>query len=137
MNYIERSLGANEKIVAIARFHWWYTVKAVLALVFLGWLLIGFYIFFQMMIRKWTTEIGVTTHRFVEKTGLFTLTTNEIALNNIEGVRVVQTFWGRMLGYGHLRIEGTGIDAIELPNIADPVAFRAAIESAKDHDRKD
>src|SRR3954451_7760545 len=132
MNYIERSLGANEKIVAIARFHWWYTVKAVLALVFLGWLLIGFYIFFQMMIRKWTTEIGVTTHRFVEKTGLFTLTTNEIALNNIEGVRVVQTFWGRMLGYGHLRIEGTGIDAIVLPDIADPVAFRAAIESAKD-----
>ena len=131
MNYIERSLGANEKIVAIARFHWWYTVKAVLALVFLGWLLIGFYIFFRMMIRKWTTEIGVTSHRFVEKTGLFTLSTNEIALQNIEGVRVVQTFWGRMLGYGHLRIEGTGVDAIQLPNIADPVAFRAAIESAK------
>jgi uncharacterized membrane protein YdbT with pleckstrin-like domain len=131
MNYIEKSLGANEKIVAIARFHWWYTAKAVLALVFLGWLLIGFYIFFQMMIRKWTTEIGVTSHRFVEKTGLFTLTTNEIALNNIEGVRVVQTFWGRLLGYGHLRIEGTGVDAIQLPNIADPVAFRAAIESAK------
>jgi uncharacterized membrane protein YdbT with pleckstrin-like domain len=131
MNYIEKSLGANEKIVANARFHWWYTAKAVLALVFLGWLLIGFYIFFQMMIRKWTTEIGVTSHRFVEKTGLFTLTTNEIALNNIEGVRVVQTFWGRLLGYGHLRIEGTGVDAIQLPNIADPVAFRAAIESAK------
>ena len=131
MSYIEKSLGANEKIVAIARFHWWYTVKAVLALVFLGWLLIGFYIFFQMMIRKWTTEIGVTSHRFVEKTGLFTLSTNEIALQNIEGVRVVQTFWGRMLGYGHLRIEGTGVDAIELPNIDDPVAFRAAIESAK------
>lgn len=131
MNYIERSLGANEKIVAIARFHWFYTVKAVLALVFLGWLLIGFYIFFKMMIRKWTTEIGVTSHRFVEKTGLFTLATNEIALQNIEGVRVVQTFWGRMLGYGHLRIEGTGVDAIQLPNIADPVAFRAAIESAK------
>lgn len=131
MNYIERSLGANEKIVAIARFHWWYTVKAVLALVFLGWLLIGFYIFFQMMIRKWTTEIGVTSHRFVEKTGLFTLSTNEIALQNIEGVRVVQSFWGRLLGYGHLRIEGTGVDAIQLPSIADPVAFRAAIESAK------
>ena len=92
MTYIERSLGANEKIVAIAHFHWWYTVKAVLALVFLGWLLIGFYIFFQMMIRKWTTEIGVTSHRFVEKTGWFSFTTNEIALNNIEGVRVVQTF---------------------------------------------
>jgi uncharacterized membrane protein YdbT with pleckstrin-like domain len=131
--YIEKSLGAGEEIVAIARFHWWYTVKAVLALVFLAWILVGFYIFFAMMIRKWTTEIGVTTHRFVEKTGLFTLTTNELALANVEGVRVIQSFWGRILGYGHLRIEGTGVDAIQLPDIADPVAFRAAIESAKSH----
>jgi uncharacterized membrane protein YdbT with pleckstrin-like domain len=131
--YIQKSLGAGEEIVAEAEFHWWYTAKAVLALVFLAWILIGFYIFFAMMIRKWTTEIGVTTHRFVEKTGWFTLSTNEIALNNIEGVRVIQSFWGRMLGYGHLRIEGTGVDAIVLPDIADPVAFRASIESAKSH----
>jgi uncharacterized membrane protein YdbT with pleckstrin-like domain len=131
MSYIERSLGAGEALVARARFHWWYTFKAVLALVLLGIFIVGIVIFFAMMIRKWTTEIGVTTHRFVEKTGLCTLSTNEIALNNIEGVRVTQSFWGRMLGYGHLRIEGTGIDAVALPDIADPVAFRAAIESAK------
>ena len=131
MGYIEQSLGAGEKLVAKAKFHWWYTLKAVLALVLLGIVVIGIVIFFQMMIRKWTTEIGVTTHRFVEKTGLFSLNTNEIALTNIEGVRVYQTFWGRLLGYGRLRIEGTGVDAINLPDIADPVAFRAAIESAK------
>jgi uncharacterized membrane protein YdbT with pleckstrin-like domain len=130
--YIERSLGEGEEIVAEAHFHWWYTAKAVLALVFLAFVLIGFYIFFRMMLRKWTTEIAITTHRFVEKTGLFTLSTNELALNNIEGVRVQQSFWGRILGYGHLRIEGTGMDAIVLPDIADPVAFRAAIESAKE-----
>ena len=84
-----------------------------------------------MMIRKWTTEIAITTHRFVEKTGLFTLHTNEIALPNIEGVKVEQSFWGRIMGYGHIRIEGTGIDAVELPDIQNPVAFRAAIETAK------
>jgi len=133
MGYIEQSLGTGEVVVAKARFHWWYTLKAVLALLFLGIVIIGIVIFFTMMIRKWTTEIAVTSHRFVEKTGLFTLSTNEIALQNIEGVRVNQTFWGRLLGYGHLRIEGTGIDAVTLPDIADPIAFRAAIESAKEH----
>ncbi|HEY4113297.1 MAG TPA: PH domain-containing protein [Rhizomicrobium sp.] len=132
MGYIEQSLGSGERIVAKARFHWWYTFKAVLALVVLGWVLIGMVIFFAMMIRKWTTELAVTTHRFVEKTGLFTLRTNEIALQNIEGVRVEQSFWGRILGYGHIRIEGTGVDAVNMPDIADPIAFRAAIESAKD-----
>lgn len=130
--YIEQSLGANEKVVAVARFHWWYSLKAWLALIFLFWCIIGIVIFFDMMIRKWTTEIGVTTTRFVEKTGLFSLRTNEIALPNIEGVRVEQSFWGRLLGFGHLRIEGTGVDAVLVPDIADPIGFRRAIETAKE-----
>jgi uncharacterized membrane protein YdbT with pleckstrin-like domain len=126
-DYIERSLGQGETIVRRAQFHWWYTVKAIL------WActIVGLVIAIPMMIRRWTTELAITTHRFVEKNGLFTLSTNEIALQNIEGVRVTQTFWGRILGYGKLRIEGTGIDAVEIPNIADPVGFRAAIETAK------
>jgi uncharacterized membrane protein YdbT with pleckstrin-like domain len=131
MPYIEQSLGEGEKLIAQAQFHWWYSFKAWAALILLFWCLIGIWIFFVMMIRKWTTEIGVTTHRFVEKKGLFTLETNEIALSNIEGVRVTQGMWGRLLGFGHLRIEGTGIDAVTIPDIADPVAFRAAIETAK------
>ncbi len=131
MSYIRKSLGEGETLVAEARFHWWYSFKAWAALILLFWCLIGIYIFFVMMIRKWTTEIGVTSHRFVEKTGLFSLRTNEIALQNIEGVRVEQSPWGRLLGFGHLRIEGTGIDAVTIPDIADPVAFRAAIETAK------
>ncbi len=131
MSYIERSLGEGETIVRKAHFSWWYDVKAWAALLLLWWCLIGIWIFFAMMIRKWSTELAITTHRFVEKTGVFTLTTNEIALQNIEGVRVTQSAWGRIANYGHLRIEGTGIDAVEIPDIADPVGFRAAIETAK------
>jgi len=103
----------------------WLTIAA------LALFALGLIVFFRMMIRKWTTEIGVTSHRFVKKTGLVSLRTDEIALPNIEGVRVVQGFWGRIWGYGHLRIEGTGVDAVQLPTIADPVGFRRAIETAK------
>jgi len=132
MSYIEQSLGEHERLVARAHFHWWYSVKAWLALIFLGIFIIGIVIFFQMMIRKWTTEIAVTTHRFVKKTGWISLSTEEMALHNIEGVKVVQSFWGRILNYGQIRIEGTGVDAVQLPTIADPIAFRRAIETAKD-----
>ena len=59
------------------------------------------------------------------------LHTQEMALPNIEGVKVSQGIWGRILGYGHVRIEGTGVDAIETPPIAHPVQFRRAIENAK------
>ena len=155
MSYIQRSLGDGEQIIALARFHWWYSVGAWLALIVpllllagiilyaddtdRQWLtlaalllfVLGLIVFFRMMIRKWTTEIGVTSHRFVKKTGLVSLRTDEIALPNIEGVRVAQGFWGRIWGYGHLRIEGTGVDAVQLPTIADPVGFRRAIETAK------
>lgn len=136
MSYIERSLGEGERLIMRAHFHWWYSLKAWLALIFLFWVLgLGIYIFFALMIRKWTTEIGVTTHRFVKKSGLFTIHTDEMAVHNIEGVKLTQSFWGQILGFGHLRIEGTGVDAIELPTIADPIAFRAAIETAREAPR--
>jgi uncharacterized membrane protein YdbT with pleckstrin-like domain len=136
MSYIEKSLGEGERVIMRAHFHWWYSAKAWLALIFLFWCLIGFWIFFDMMIRKWTTELAVTTHRFVEKTGLFTIRTDEMAIRNIEGVKLTQGFWGQLLGFGHLRIEGTGVDAIDLPTIANPVAFRAAIETARESDKR-
>lgn len=132
MAYVDRSLGANERIVARAHFHWSYTLAAVLALVFLGWLLIGIWIFFAMMLPKWTTELAITNHRFIKKTGVFSLHTEEISLPNIEGVEVNQSFWGRILGFGRVQIEGTGVDKIVTPLIADPISFRRAIETAKE-----
>ena len=154
-SYVERSLGDGERLIARGHFHWLYTLKALLAvlipfvaliaiLLFArdvagGWLVIlgiiltvaGLVIFLRLMIRRWTTEIAITSHRFVEKSGLISLRTNEIALANIEGVRLYQGLWGRIWGYGSLRIEGTGVDAVDIPPIADPIAFRRAIETAK------
>ena len=41
MGYIEKSLGVGETLVAKAHFHWWYSFKAWLALIFLGIFLVG------------------------------------------------------------------------------------------------
>ena len=86
-----------------------------------------------MIVTKWTTEVGVTSHRFVEKYGVFTLRSNEIAVPNIEGVRVNQGVLGRIFNYGTVRIEGTGDDSVLTPTIADPIAFVRAIQTAKEH----
>jgi len=155
MSYIERSLGEGEQIVIRARFHWLYNLRAWLAILVpfvllvavmvyademvrqgfaifaVALLVTGLVIFFTMMIHKWTTEIGITSHRLVKKTGFISLKTAEVALPNIEGVRVNQGIWGRIFGYGSLRIEGTGDDSVDIPNIDDPVGFRRAIETAK------
>ena len=131
MGYVDKSLAVNEIVVGRAHFHWSYRLLALLALIFLGVFIIGIWIFFAMMIRAWTTEIAVTNQRFVLKRGWLSLSTEEIALPNIEGVKVQQGFWGRVLGYGHIHVEGTGVDAIETPPIGHPVEFRRAIENAK------
>jgi uncharacterized membrane protein YdbT with pleckstrin-like domain len=105
----------------------WYAY--IVALFFL-W---GLITFLRRMIRIRTTEIGITSHRFVEKYGLFSMRTNEIALPNIEGLRVQQSFLGRIFGYGTVRIEGTGVDSVTTPTIADPVGFVRAVQTAREH----
>lgn len=132
MSYIEESLGDGETIITEAQFPWIYSALAWAALILLGIFLIGMVIFIVMMVRRWTTEIGVTSHRFVEKCGLIGSRTNEIALPNIEGVNVHQTALGSILGYGKVRIEGAGVDTVITPNIADPVGFVRAMQTAKE-----
>jgi len=162
-SYIDQSLGAGETVITRARFHWLYSVYAWGSLllplvVLLGlyihagnkahdaanplswalflvavWLIMGLITLIKMLLRRWTTEIGITSHRFVEKYGRFSMRTNEIALTNIEGVRVHQSFLGRLFGYGTVKIEGTGVDSVTTPHIADPVGFVRAIQTAKDH----
>jgi uncharacterized membrane protein YdbT with pleckstrin-like domain len=97
------------------------------------WLLYGLFTGIKMLVLRATTEIGVTSHRFVEKRGVFAMKTSEIALPNIEGVKVNQSFLGRIFNYGTVKIEGTGVDATTTPEIADPVGFVRAIQTAKEH----
>ncbi|HYS47041.1 MAG TPA: PH domain-containing protein [Rhizomicrobium sp.] len=156
MSYMQQSLGDGETIIARAHFHWLYLTAAWLSLLIPGALLLaalsqaqtqpdpysvgagvlfalGLIVFLRMMIRKWSVEIGITSHRFVEKYGLLSMHTNEIALPNIEGVRVNQSVLGKLVGYGTVRIEGTGVDSVTTPAIADPVGFVRAIQTAKEH----
>jgi uncharacterized membrane protein YdbT with pleckstrin-like domain len=132
MSYIERSLGQGEVLVATAHRHWLYLLGAWLAIIPFGITIIGLWIGIMMLVRYYTTEIGVSTHRFILKTGWIRVDTQEIALHNIEGVQIHQSIWGRIFGWGQLVIEGTGVDAVRLPPmIENPVAFRAALETAK------
>jgi len=155
MSYIQQSMGGGETIVAYAQFPKLYFLGAWLALLipFLLFVvalitgeeqlapftigtgvlfLLGLITFIRMLVRQWSTEIGVTSHRFVEKYGVLSMRTNEIALPNIEGVRLHQSMLGRIFSYGTVRIEGTGVDSVTTPNISDPVGFVRAIQTAKE-----
>lgn len=134
MSYIDKTLVPGEKILARARFHWSYTALSWIWLITTGWFLIGIAIFFSRSLRKWTTELVVTNQRFVYKRGIFSFKTDEFTAARIQAITLSQSFWGRLLGYGHLNVRGEEIGQFGLPVIADPVGFRKALVAAADPD---
>ncbi|MEL6363624.1 MAG: PH domain-containing protein [Pseudomonadota bacterium] len=98
---------------------------------------LGFFVWITHMIHVWTTEIVVTTYRFVYKKGWLNVSTQEVSLNKIEEINLTQSFIGRLLGYGTLILRGTGVGVIELPEMDNPVRLRRTIENAKADLRKD
>ena len=150
MAYSEESLGQNEKLIYQAHFHPLYYVAAWVSLIFflalaigaviyadeiMKWVLLavsaaGLAVLVSRMKPIWTTEIAVTNHRLVLKRGWLSRSTTELQLKNIEEVNLHQGLLGRIFGFGKIVVHGTGVDDLELPNIARPTDLVKAIENA-------
>lgn len=94
-------------------------------------MLAGVYKFVAMMVVKATTEMAITNTRLIYKRGLISRFVAEISIDRIEGVNVLQGFWGRILNYGRIMVRGMGVGEVILPPIEDPVKFRKAIDIAR------
>ena len=148
MSYVNDSLGPGETVVHQATIHWiayaWPIVTVLIGLVAtillppygavvlaagLLWLL-GAWILTR------ATELAVTSRKVVAKWGLIARSTIEQRLEKVYSISVDQTFWGRLLNFGHVTIHGTGINATPIKRIADPLTFRRkvgeAIEARRD-----
>ena len=151
MSYIDESLAANEVLLYRARFHWlqmvgaWITFAVFIAaagvclilasggialLVALVIAAFGLVLFVCMMVPIWTTEIGVTSQRFIFKRGWLRRRTDELQLSSIEEVNSEQGAVGRLLDYWRLVLHGTGVNDIDLPSLEDPVGLRRALQEA-------
>lgn len=96
-----------------------------------GAILLGFFLFIQMMLIRSTTEIAVTTSRLVLKEGIIARNVDEMSVDRVESVHVMQSMLGRLMGYGTVMVRGMGVGEIILPPIMDPIAMRKNIEKAK------
>lgn len=137
MDYIERSLGPHERIILRGKWPTIYWVAAWAALITLGVILIGVYIFIRSAITMSTTEFAVTDARVVMKEGWLNVRTKELSAGSIEGVQVVQSIWGKLFGYGRIMVTGTGDARLLFPPMGRPIAFRRAIEAAREEDEDD
>jgi uncharacterized membrane protein YdbT with pleckstrin-like domain len=78
--------------------------------------------------RRNATEMAVTNHRVVVKTGLAGRRTIEMLLNKVESIEVNETALGRTLGYGTIVIIGTGGTPEPFHKMAHPLEFRSQVQ---------
>ena len=102
-------------------------IKLFALLVFI----IGVMKFAQMLVIKATTEIAITTTRLIYKRGLVARNVGEMNIDRIEGISIDQSLWGRIFDFGRVIVRGMGVGELYLPQIANPVKFRRAIEKAR------
>jgi uncharacterized membrane protein YdbT with pleckstrin-like domain len=100
-----------------------------LLLVALGALLVAAILFVVGLIKRSSTEMGITNKRVIVKTGLATRRTIELLLSRIESVIVEEPAMGRVLGYGTVIIRGTGGTPEVFEKIAHPLEFREQVQS--------
>ena len=129
MSYLDESLAPGETIVARFQLHWTAKGRLILALV-LCLVVIGIPFAIYEWLRLRAIELGVTTHRVVRKTGIIGRQSEEVRLSAIETVDLMQSTWGRLLGFGTVRVTGRGESSMVLERVADPVGVKRAIETA-------
>ena len=133
MKFIKSTLPDNETIEMEIAFHWTHSLIAWLALFFLGWLIVGIFIFISMYIEKWTTERALTNKRPVIKRALISRQTEEMSFNRIEEVNLNQSILQRLLGSGNIRVTGTGSGEVVMKNIDDPLAVQKKLNEVRQY----
>jgi uncharacterized membrane protein YdbT with pleckstrin-like domain len=90
----------------------------------LTWL-IAIYEFFRLR----AIDQGVTNKRVILKKGIISRKTEEMKLTSIETVEIDQGVFGRIFGFGTVKITGRGISDFMFKGIDDPMSVKRQIES--------
>ena len=155
MRYVRRVLQPGETIVYTTRLHWLIYVRTVLLLIAcvvlagaavstsdnqnislaLGiaaviFVLLALSAGLRAFVRRATTELAVTDHRVIYKSGLLSRHTTEMNRDKVESVDVDQSLLGRIFGYGTVIVRGTGGSLEPIRNIGDPLSFRSHITAS-------
>jgi uncharacterized membrane protein YdbT with pleckstrin-like domain len=78
--------------------------------------------------KRNATEMAVTNRRVLIKTGMASRRTLDLMLSRVESIGVVETFLGRMLGFGSVVVRGTGGTPESFVLIAHPQEFRRNVQ---------
>ena len=151
MSYAQSVLQPGETIIATGRLHWIiyrWAIAFLVAGVILAFLAraylpeyqrlptitgVVFGVLFLMTFAyawfvRWITEFAVTNKRVISSRVFVSRKTEEMNMDKVETIDIEQPILGRILGYGTVRIIGTGgSNDIVVGDIAAPFELRNAI----------
>src|SRR5690606_12806297 len=84
----------------------------------------------RIVLTRITNEYAITSKRVISKQGLISRRTIELNLNRVESASIDQGITGRLLGYGTIRVRGTGQAEAKFKHLANPMEFRRALMHA-------
>lgn len=149
-HYVDNTLVAGEKIICSAHYHWFYWAKRLIIYALAIGVAFGldFVIpiplpivtvlacvcclasFVLALMLYYYDEMVITNHRVVLKTGIFSRDVFEMQIQKVETVLVDQSIAGRIFDYGTIACRGTGGTISKQIEIASPLDFRAAFQTA-------
>lgn len=130
MSYIEESLSTGETVEAVFRFHWVAKLPLFLwILIGIPTLGLGWIVAIYEYLKLKYTEQGVTNKRVIYKRGIISRRTEEMKVASIETVEIDQGVFGRILGFGTVKVTGRGISDVVFSRMDDPMAVKRQIES--------
>ena len=154
-NYLEGLLGENEQILFETHQHWFVLFGKIFLEILLMAFLVGgsivastFYpIAIYGLILVLVPLIGmlsdvlvwrnkayiVTNRRVIQISGVFNKDVVDSSLEKVNDVKMSQSFFGRMFGYGDIEILTASELGVNLfHEIADPIEFKTAMLNAKE-----
>jgi len=159
-SYLENLLGEREKIILVARQHWFILASSIFlecfsillilaatvtASIFLNpYIIIIVIVGFALLlipiatmthdILEWSQrQYIVTNWRVMQISGIFNKNVTDSSLEKVNDVKMSQTVFGRLFGYGDVEImtaSELGVNVFK--RIEDPVRFKTAMLNAKE-----
>ena len=144
MSYIQNNLQAGEEIKYKADIHWYIFAYPVILLLLSAFfssaqtglfyyvsillLLSGLFLLIKRILLKMGAEYVVTNKKVILKSGILNRDALELVLNKCEGIRINQSFMGRMLGFGSIVVTTGGVTN-KFDFITNPIKFRNEINA--------
>ncbi|KAB3851861.1 PH domain-containing protein [Phocaeicola vulgatus] len=144
MSYIQNNLQAGEEIKYKADIHWYIFAYPVILLLLSAFfssaqtglfyyvsiflLLSGLFQLIKRILLKMGAEYVVTNKKVILKSGILNRDALELVLNKCEGIRINQSFMGRMLGFGSIVVTTGGVTN-KFDFITNPIKFRNEINA--------